>query len=95
MSDGDGPVEAVNTQQSVDSLRIKLPLYDGIKDPKSWLRQLKKAKTAKNWTDAQLVAQAPLLLTGRADEFWETIESATTTWKEFGERKTVDEHLCE
>ena len=76
---------------------------DGMKDPTSWLRQLEKGKTAKRWTDAQLVTQAPLLLTGTADEFWKTIESATTTWKEFREtflyefceRKTVGEHLCE
>ncbi len=39
----------------------------------------------------------------RTDEFWETIESETSTWKdfrekfvyEFGERKTAGEHLCE
>ena len=104
MSDEDETVQvAESTQSTVESLRIKLPGYDGMVDPKSWLRQLEKAKKAKKWSDEQLIAQAPLLLTGRADEFWETIEGETSTWKdfrekflyEFGERKTAGEHLCE
>ncbi len=72
MSDEDETVQvAESTQSTVESLRIKLPGYDGMVDPKSWLRQLEKAKKAKKWSDEQLIAQAPLLLTGRADEFWE------------------------
>lgn len=57
---------AESTQSTVEGLRIKLPGYDGMVDPKSWLRQLEKAK---KWSDGQLIAQAPLLLTGRADKF--------------------------
>lgn len=44
-----------------------------------------------------------ILLTGRTDNCWETIESTVTYWKtfkekfstEFWERKTVGEHLCD
>ena len=95
------PSTSENTNFS--GLKIILPTYDGSTDPKSWLRQLDKIRKAKNWSEAQLILQAPLLLKDRADDYWETIEDDVTTWKdfkekftaEFGERKTVCEHLAD
>ena len=92
-----------NANSKLDGLKIVLSTYDGSSDPKPWLRQLEKVQRAKKWTDEQLIAQAPLLLTGRADDFWETIETVVKDWKtfkekfthEFGERKTVGEHLTD
>ena len=89
------PSTSENTNFS--GLKIVLPTYDGSTDPKSWLRQPDKIRKAKNWSEAQLILQAPLLLKDRADDYWETIEDDVTTWKdfkkkftaEFGERKTV------
>ena len=86
---------------SASGLKIVLSTYDGSTDPKQWLRQLEKVQKAKTWTENQLITQAPLLLTGRGDEYWETIEDSVKDWKsfkqkftdEFGERKTVGEHL--
>ena len=95
-----------NSQSSgskVDGIKIILPTYDGATDPKTWLRQLEKIQKAKQWNDKQLIVQAPLLLKDRADDFWETIENDVKDWKtfkekfshEFGERKTVGEHLSD
>ena len=88
----------------VESLKITLPTYDGVADPKIWLRPLEKIRKAKKWTKAHMVTQAPLLLTGRADDFWETVETDIgDDWdsfkpkieEEFGEKKTEGEHLTD
>ena len=100
-------VETVSSHSSSTSVsrahdpKILLPTYDESTDPKQWFRQLEKIKKAKNWTRTQIIAQDPLLLTGRADSYWETTESTVTDWKTFkekfstdcGERKTVGERL--
>lgn len=86
MTDEDPSISG-NTNNN--GLKIILPIYDGSTDPKSWLRQLEKIK------------KAPLLLKDRADDYWETIENVVENWntfkekfsQEFGERKTVGEHL--
>ena len=51
-----------------DGLKMVISTYDGSTDPKQWLRQLEKIKKVINWTEPQLIAQTPLLLTGRADD---------------------------
>lgn len=94
---------AESSGSKVDGIKIILPTYDGSTDPKTWLRQLEKIQKAKQWNDKQLIVQAPLLLKDRADDFWETIENDVKDWKtfkekfslEFGERKTVGEHLSD
>ena len=84
-------------------MKITLPTYDGVAEPKIWLRSLEKIRKAKKWAKAHMVTQAPLLLTGRADEFWETVESDIGDgWdsfkrkieEEFGE-KTEGDHLTD
>ena len=78
--------------------------YDGVANPKIWLHSLEKIRKAKKWTKARMIIQAPLLLTGRAENFWETVESDIgDDWdsfkrkieEEFGEKKTEGEHLTD
>lgn len=87
-----------------ETLKVTLPTYDGSSDPKVWLRSLEKIRKAKKWSKEHMVTQAPLLLVGRADDFWETIESDVgEDWErfkqkiedEFGEKKTEGEHLTD
>lgn len=93
-----------STAPHAESLKITLPTYDGVLDPKLWLRSLEKIRKAKKWSKGHMVTQAPLLLTGRADDFWETVETEVgDDWdsfklkieEEFGERKTEGEHLTD
>ena len=103
MTEEAGAAPSTSENTNFSGLKIILPTYGGSTDPKSWLRQLEKIRKAKNWSEAQLILQAPLLLKDRADDYWETIEDDVTTWKdfkdkftqEFGERKTVGEHLAD
>ena len=59
---------------SASGLKIVFSTYDGTTDPKQWLQQFERVQKAKGWTDNQVITQRPPLLTGRADEYWETIE---------------------
>ena len=100
MSENEEPANnavSSTTEGSMRGLKIVLSTYDGSIEPKHWLRQLEKVQKAKSWTEKQLITQAPLLLTGRADDYWETIETTVKDWPtfkekfthEFGERKTA------
>ena len=97
-------VRAEEMAVKTETLKVNLPTYDGSTDPKIWLRSLEKIRKAKKWSKAHMVTQAPLLLVGRADGFWETIESEighdSDIFKqkiedEFGGKKSKGEHLTD